>query len=323
MSFDWLKALAGGAAGAAGGAVAGNLPGAIIGGGLGLTKGFAGSDDEQEQLYRDLLNKYADAGNGDALAKLDEISKTGMGPADRAAILRGYSDAGTFARGREGVAAQRDEMMGGVGRQGGSQLAQDQSAQAATQRAYLGGLEQTSAAAQRRMQATQLAMQERARNQQALNNYRLAATGKLADQLGAEQESRNQALSAGANAVGAAGGYLANKYLGGAPTIDHGMQTGTGGPSLFIPGAGAQDATPRVDLSHAAGIEGARWSGGSDNVREPDGSLKPGAPDAFKPMWSAPPQWNPLPNLRDETPFSGESDAAWDPKRKVVHPGGM
>jgi hypothetical protein len=214
--MSWQQGLGGAASGVAAGSLFGPVGGAIGGvlGGLGGL--FGGGDDSaqqqieaQKKLYQELLANYkgpeSDPQYQQMLAGLAQTAQGGLTPQDRAAMLDEYSQAGQFARGREGAIAQRLQTRGGgVANSGQSEVLQQQAAQEAAQRAQGAGMQQAGIASARALQAKMGYLDTLSRNADSMNRYRLAAAGQLggaygnsANMYGAQSESGRMSLQSG------------------------------------------------------------------------------------------------------------------------------
>lgn len=148
-------------------------------------EGQMGDQYQRNQaLWQKLLDNYqgpeSDPRYAEMMGDMATAAKGGLTPADRAAMLDQYSQAGQFARGREGAIAQQQMMRGGgVANSGQSAALQQQASQAAAMRAQMAGTQQAGIASNRAMQARMGYLDTLARNAQSLNNYKLAATGGM------------------------------------------------------------------------------------------------------------------------------------------------
>jgi hypothetical protein len=225
--------------GAAGGAAAGSLFGPLgtglgaVLGGLGGLFGGGGDDDAQaayernRKMYEELLANYQGPENDPQYAgELEQLRKQGSGgltPADKAAMLEAYGQAGQMARGREGAIEQQQLMRGGgVANSGQSAALQQQASQAGAQRAQSAGMAQAGYASQRALQARQSYLDTLARNKASLNSYRLAAAGgvsgsnqNMANFYGAQSAANRQGIGNAFDAAGAVGMYLGGRKGGG------------------------------------------------------------------------------------------------------------
>lgn len=203
---DWKAGLGGAASGAAAGASLGSVfpgigtgVGALVGGiGGGLLSLFGGGDDEaeaaarqREELYKNLYNQYLgpDSESQKALARLEELSRTGLTAEDRASAYNLLDQADTEAAGREGAIAQEQAATGrGASSSGLDAALRAGASQAAAKRQTTGELGIASLAEQRKAQALQAYLDQKARNDQMLLSWKLAVTGGQADALKGVQD---------------------------------------------------------------------------------------------------------------------------------------
>jgi hypothetical protein len=176
---------------------------------------FVSSDSENQMgdeykknqaLWQKLLDNYqgpeSDPRYAEMMSGMADAAKTGLTPADRAAMLEEYSNAGQFARGREGAIEQNQQMRGGgVANSGQSAVLQQQAAQAAAQRAQGAGMQQAGIAGNRAMQARMGYLNTLANNAEAMNRYKLAAAGgatgansQMGNMYGAQDASRKAGM---------------------------------------------------------------------------------------------------------------------------------
>lgn len=173
--------------------------------------GFFSSDeqDEAKRRLQDLLDNYkgpeSDPRYRAELEQLQEQAKGGLTAADRAAMLDQYDQASQFAHGRQGAIEQNQQMRGGgAASSGQSAVLQAQAAQDGASRLQHAGMEQNAIASNRAMQARQAFLDTLARNQNAMNQYKMAATGGYVNYLGGVDDARKASVNQGAQIAAAA-----------------------------------------------------------------------------------------------------------------------
>lgn len=214
---NWGKAAQGSLGGAAAGASIGSVVpgiGTAIGAGAGALLGgigglFGGGDDlsDQEKARADWLKPYWDsvlqggapgyqnstqlAANDPAMARLLDLSKTGIDPQAAAGYAAANRQAAQLAQGREGAIRSAMQAQGAMGGSGGASLAlQQQAAQAGADRAGQMDLGVSADAANRRMQALQGVLS----NTNAINQFNLSNYLAKIHALGAAQGNAQMGL---------------------------------------------------------------------------------------------------------------------------------
>lgn len=256
------RGLGRGAQGAAIGATIGGPVGGVVGGGIGLLTGLFGGDDEAEQIarqraewYERLMRDYSvDPQVKKAMQMFEEeANRSGLGPQEKAMLLESMSQSGEFARGREGaIESHMRAAGGGRGSEGASAIMQEQASQAAAGRVSRAGTDALATADRRRLAAMQTFLQGSQRNQEMLNQYRIAAAGiGEHGKVGAQDffERKDAANQASIDKVFDIAGAYTQMKGGGAPGSSSLLSaprssTGAGGSAAMAPTGGAAYQMP-------------------------------------------------------------------------------
>jgi hypothetical protein len=283
---NWKSGLGGAASGAAAGAAFGPW-GAAIGGGIGGLLGLFGDDDsaaedaarQRLKIFEDLKNQYLgpDSASKAALDRLEQLSKTGLSDEDRAAAYNLLDQADTMARGREDALREEQAQAGrGASSSGLDAALRAQASQAAAGRQTQGEVGLAGIAAGRRSAALSAFLEQKARNDQMLNQWKLAVAGGTADSLTHLQDlyerenyASTQNLYHGLDSLGGAALYskITGKTSPGADVeAQHDADLGAPAGSTRVAAAPTRSATvaPAYDPSGAttASASAQRYAGG-------------------------------------------------------------
>jgi len=217
----WIQnLLSRGASGAGIGTLAGTGIGTLAGTGIGLGVGalesLFGDDggdevERQRKMWEDLAyeDPNKDPRYKQSMDQLSQWSHGGLTAQDKAMMLRAITDAGAFAKGREGAIEQDAAMRGDGGNAGMTYLAKQLSGQGAAGRVAEAGSGANAMADARARQAGEAFRAEMDKNAAQLNNFKIMKTqgmnnaaGNAQDFAERQREATRMAISGVANGIG-------------------------------------------------------------------------------------------------------------------------